>query len=74
MDLSYFYLLRLNKMNDFLKLKHKLESIIIISLPFLMIFSRFMLEFCLLIISISGLVKIIKNNNYKIFNNFINEY
>ncbi len=56
-------------MNDFLKLKHKLESIIIISLPFLMIFSRFMLEFCLLIISISFIVKIIKNNNYKIFNN-----
>ena len=56
-------------MNDFLKFKHKLENIIIISLPLLMIFSRFMLEFCLLIISISFIVKMLKNNNYKIFNN-----
>ena len=59
----------LNKMNDLLKLKNKIESIIIISLPFWMIFSRFMLEFCLVIISILFLVKIVKNNNYKIFNN-----
>ena len=57
-------------MNDFLKFKHKLENIIIISLPLLMIFSRFMLEFCLLIISISFVVQIIKNNSYKIFNNY----
>ena len=57
-------------MNDLLKLKYKMESVIIILLPFLMIFSIFMLEFCLLIISISFIVKIVKNNDYKIFNNY----
>jgi len=57
-------------MSNFLKLKYKLESVIIILLPFLIIFSRFMLEFCLLVISISFIAKIIKNRNYMIFNNF----
>jgi len=56
-------------MNNFLKLKYKLESIIILSLPLLMIISRFMLEFCLLVISISFIIRIIKNKNYIIFNN-----
>jgi O-antigen ligase len=59
-------------MDNFFKLKHKNESIIIILLPFLMIFSRFMLEACLLIISISFIVKTIKSNSYKIFNNHFN--
>ena len=59
-------------MNNFFKFKYKSESIIIILLPFLMIFSRFMLEVCLLIISISFINKIIKSNNYKIFNNYFN--
>ena len=57
-------------MKFFSKLTYKLESIIIILLPILMIFSRFMLEFCLLVISISFIVKIIKNRNYKFFNNY----
>jgi len=57
-------------MNNFLKSKYKIESILIISLPFWMIISRFMLELCLLIISISFLVKIIKKKEFIIFNNY----
>ena len=56
-------------MNNYLKLEFKIESIIIILLPLFMIFSRFMLEFCLLIVSASFIIKIIKNKKYKIFNN-----
>ncbi|MDA7810747.1 O-antigen ligase family protein [Candidatus Pelagibacter sp.] len=59
-------------MNNFSNIKHKLESFLIISLPILMVVSRFMLELSLLIISISFLVKIIKQKNYFIFkNNFV---
>ena len=47
-----------------------MESIMIILLPLFMIISRFMLEFCLLIISISFITITIKNKNYKIFNNY----
>ena len=57
-------------MDSLLKSKYKVESLIIISLPFLIIISRFMLEVCLLIISISFLFKVIRNKEYKIFNNY----
>ena len=57
-------------MDKLLVSKHKIESLMIISLPFFIIISRFMLEFFLLIISISFLVKIIKKKEYKIFNNY----
>ena len=58
-------------MRDFLKLKYKVESIMIISLPFFMIFSRFILEFFLLIISTSFLIKVIRKKEYRVFyNNF----
>ena len=56
-------------MNKFLNLKYKAESVMIFSLPFLMIVSRFMLEFFLLIISISFLTKVIKQKKYLIFKN-----
>ena len=56
-------------MNNYLKLEFKIQSIIIILLPLLMIFSRFMLEFCLLIVSASFIFEIIKNKKYTIFNN-----
>ena len=56
-------------MNKFLNLKYKAESVMIFSLPFLMIVSRFMLEFFLLIISISFLTKVIKQKRYLIFKN-----
>ena len=57
-------------MNNFLESKNKIENILIISLPFFMMVSRFMLESCLLIISISFLVKIIKRKEFLIFNNY----
>ena len=57
-------------MDSLLKSKYKIESLIIVSLPFLIIISRFMLEVFLLIISISFLFKVIKNKEYKIFNNY----
>lgn len=56
-------------MNNYLKLEFKIQSIIIILLPLFMIFSRFMLEFCLLIVSASFIFEIIKNKKYTIFNN-----
>ena len=56
-------------MNNFLNLKYRLESVLIILLPLLMMISRFMLEFCLLIISISFLIKIIKQKKFIIFKN-----
>ena len=57
-------------MDSLLKSKYKVESLIIVSLPFLVIISRFMLEVCLLMISISFLFKVIRNKEYKIFNNY----
>ena len=57
-------------MNNYLKLEFKIQSIIIILLPLFMIFSRFMLEFCLLIVSASFIFEIIKNKKYTIFNNY----
>ena len=56
-------------MNNYFKLEFKIQSIIIILLPLFMIFSRFMLEFCLLIVSASFIFEIIKNKKYTIFNN-----
>ena len=57
-------------MDKFLKLKFKIESAMIVSLPVCMIISRFMLEFFLLIISISFLLKITKEKNYIFFKNY----
>ena len=57
-------------MVNFLKSNYKIETILIVSLPFLMIISRFFLEFFLLIISASFLFKIIKTKVYTIFNNY----
>lgn len=58
-------------MINFNRFKHKPESVLIISLPILMIFSRFFLEISLLFISFSFLYILIKNKNLsKIFNFF----
>ena len=53
------------------RFKYKSESVLIISLPILMIFSRFFLEISLIFISFSFLYNLIKNQNLsKIFNFF----
>ena len=57
-------------MDNFLKLKFKVESLMIVSLPIFMIISRFFLEFFLLIISFSFMVRVIKKNNYTIFKEY----
>ena len=57
-------------MGNFLKLKFRVESLMIVSLPIFMIISRFFLEFFLLIISFSFMVRIIKKNNYTIFKEY----
>ena len=57
-------------MDNFLKLKFRVESLMIISLPIFMIISRFFLEFFLLIISLSFVVQIIKQKNYTILKEY----
>ena len=62
--------MKLNIMSNFLKIKFRYETFMIVSIPFFMVISRFMLEVCLLLISISFLNKIWKEKKYFVFNNY----